>query len=369
MPTFDPACPYNGLPPLSPKADIETRAILKRCIAARSALAELKQAGALMPNQAVLVNAVPLREARDSSAIEGIVTTDDALFRHAALPDRDADADTKEILRCRAAILAGYRRLRDRPLATAAAVEICRTIRGVEEDVRRTPGAALRNAATGWIVYTPPQGEALLRDKLANWEAFLHGETGTDPLIRMAVGHYQFEAIHPFSDGNGRTGRIINILYLVSEGLLDVPVLYLSRYLIERRDDYYRLLLDVTARDRWEAWVLFMLSAVEDTAKRTTAKIRAIRDLIDHTTEYIGAARPKIHSRELVELIFTQPYCRIAHLTGAGIARRVTAAKYLRALCAIGVLEEIKVGRDKLFTHPKFLRLLTSDENEFDPYG
>ena len=366
---FDPARAFNRLPTLPPRADIETRAILRRCIEARSALAALKQAGELIPNQDVLINAIPLREAKDSSAIENIVTTDDKLFRHAAMPERDADTNTKETLRYRTALFEGYRNIQTRPLSTATAVGICRTILGVGLDIRNIPGTALRNDLSGEIVYTPPQGEALLRDKLANWESFLHGETAIDPLIRMAVGHYQFEAIHPFTDGNGRTGRIINILYLVGEGLLDVPVLYLSRYINEHRDDYYSLLLDVTVNGQWEPWLLFMLTAVEETAKWTTAKIRAIRDLMNHTSEFVAAARPKIYSRELVDLTFTQPYCRIAHLIEAGIARRVTAAKYLKEFAGIGVLQETKIGRDKLFVHPKFLRLLMNEANEFPPYG
>ena len=368
MPKFDPTRPFNKLPPLPPKADVETRPILKQCIEARSALAELKQAGELIPNQDVLVNTIPLREAKDSSAIENIVTTGDKLFLYAAMQEKDADAGTKETLRYRTALFEGYRNIQERPLATATAVRICQTIRGVNLDIRNTPGTALKNSVTGDVIYTPPEGETLLRGKLRNWETFLHGNTELDPLIRMAVGHYQFEAIHPFTDGNGRTGRVLNILFLIGEQLLDIPILYLSRYIIENNEDYYRLLLDVTRMNRWEPWVLFMLTAVEDTAKWTTAKIRAIKMLMDDTTGYVSAAKPNIYSRELVELAFVQPYCRIAHLIDAGIAQRVTASKYLKELCSIGVLEEIKFGRDKLFIHPKFLNLLMNEENEFLPY-
>lgn len=369
MPRFDPSRPYNELPPLPPKADIETHAILKQCIEARSALAELKQAGELIPNQDVLINTIPLREAKDSSAIENIVTTDDKLFRYAAMQEQDADPNTKETLRYRTALHEGYRNIRSRPLTTATAVKICQTIRGIDLDIRNMSGTALKNSATGKIIFTPPEGERLLRDQLGNWEAFLHANTEIDPLIRMAVGHYQFEAIHPFTDGNGRTGRVLNILFLISENILDIPVLYLSRYIIDNRSDYYRLLLEVTAENRWEPWILYMLTAAENTAKWTTAKIRAIKKLTEHTSDYTNAVKHNIYSRELIELIFIQPYCRIVHLTEAGIAQRATASKYLKQLCAIGVLKEIKVGREKFFIHPKFLKLLMDEENEFPPYG
>lgn len=368
VPTFDPLRPFNDLPLLPPNADIETRAVLKQCIEARSALAELKQAGALVPNQDVLIQTIPVREARDSSAIENIVTTEDELFRYAATLDKDADPNTKESARYRMALMDGCRQIRTRPLTTATAVNVCQMILGVELDIRTGAGIALRSSATGRIIHTPPEGERRLRDQLGNWERFLHERTNIDPLVRMAVGHYQLEAIHPFTDGNGRTGRVINILYLIDQSLLDIPVLYLSRYIIEHRDDYYRLLLDVTARDQWEPWILYMLNAVESTARWTTAKIRAIKELLDHTSDYAGRVRPKVYSRELIELIFVQPYCRIGHLTDAGVARRVTASRYLKELCAIGVLSEVKHGRDKLFIHPKFLDLLKDEDHRFEPY-
>ena len=369
MINFDPNCPFNQLPPLPPKADIETHAILKQCIEARCAIVELKEAGALIPNQTVLINSIPLREARDSSAIENIVTTDDKLFHHAAMQDKDADPATKETLRYRTALFEGSRKLRHRPLVTTTAVEICRTIRDTDIDIRDTLGTALKNNNTGKIIYTPPEGETLLREKLSNWEQFIHNETEIDPLIRMAISHYQFEAIHPFTDGNGRTGRILNILFLIDQGLLDIPVLYLSRYIIENKGDYYRLLQEVTTEQRWEEWILFMLRAVAETAKWTTEKIHAIRELLEDTCGYVGNMNPRIYSRELVELIFIQPYCRIPHLMEAGIAKRPTASKYLKALSAIGVLDEHKFGRDKFFIHPKFINLLMNDENEFEYYG
>ncbi len=361
---FDPAKPYDSLPPLPPRADIENRVILKTCIDARTALAELKQAGNLLPNPTILINTIPLLEARASSEIENIVTTTDRLFRYAQ-DDREglADPATKEALRYRTALWRGFQSLKKRPLTTATAVEICRTIKGVNLDIRRVPGTALANDSTGKVIYTPPQGEALLRKLLANWERFLHETDAIDPLIRMAVAHYQFEAIHPFTDGNGRTGRILNLLFLVEQGLLDSPVLYLSRAIIRHKSDYYRLLRAVTAEGRWEEWVLYMLKAVEETAGWTTAKIHAIRQLMQDTADRVRQKAPAVYSRELIELIFVQPYCRIGNLVDADIAKRQTASVYLKELCNAGVLKEVKAGREKLFINPRLMALLTSERD------
>lgn len=204
---------------------------------------------------------------------------------------------------------------------------------------------------------------------LANWEKFLHHETELDPLVRMAVGHYQFEAIHPFADGNGRTGRIINSLFLIEQELLTLPILYLSRFVIERKTEYYRLLLDVTRKNSWEPWLLFMIEGVEATARWTGAKIEAIRQLSDHTSQYVRDRLPKIYSRELVDLIFERPYCRIQNVVEAKIAERQAASRYLKQLVDLGVLEEKPAGREKLFIHPKLLRLLTKETNAFAKYS
>lgn len=365
---WHPEQPYNSLPPLPPARDLETRVVLKRCITARAALAELKQAAELIPNQDMLINTIPLLEAKDSSEIENIVTSTDKLFQFVQ-SDSQADLATKEALRYRTALYRGFQSLAQRPLCTATAVEICRTTKGVNLDIRRTPGTRLANDRSGEIIYTPPEGEATLRELLANWEGFLHNEADLDPLIRMAVGHYQFEAIHPFTDGNGRTGRVINILYLIQQGLLGLPILYLSRHIIAHKADYYRLLLDVTRHDAWEPWIMFMLQAVEETARWTTTKIAAIRALADHTSAHVRERLPKIYSRELVDVIFEQPYCRIANVVDKQIAQRQAASRYLKDLVALGVLSEIQAGKEKLFTHPKLMTLLTADSNEFAPYA
>ncbi len=361
--------PYNQLPTLPPTVELETRAVLKRCIEARTALAELKQAAELIPNQRMLINTLPLLEAKDSSEIESIVTTTDLLFQHAQDGEHQADPATKEALRYRKALHNGYQSLADRPLCTGTAVEICRTLKGMNMDIRRVPGTQLANDRTGEIIYTPPEGEDRLRDLLANWERFLHNETDLDPLVRMAIGHYQFEAIHPFTDGNGRTGRVLNTLFLIQEGLLNLPILYLSRYIIAHRANYYRLLLDVTRDNAWEPWLLYMLSAVEETARWTCVKIAAIRRLAEHTTHFVRAQLPKTYSRELVDVIFEQPYCRISNVVDKQIAQRQAASRYLKELVSIGVLQEVQVGKEKLFIHPKLMHLLTRDDNNFTPYG
>ena len=366
---FDPQQPYNNLPLLPPERQLETRELLKSCIKAHISLAELREAGKLIPDQSVLINAIPLLEAKDSSEIENIVTTNDALFREASLREGEADAATKEALRYRSALHKGFDAVRERPLTTRSAVQICREIKGAEIDIRVTPGTKLTNRLNGDIIYTPPEGQERLRELLANWERFLNEPSDIDPIIRMAVLHYQFEAIHPFSDGNGRTGRILNILFLVQERLLDLPTLYLSRYILWYRADYYRLLLDVTTKQAWEPWVAYMLAGVETTAQWTTAKIRAIHGLMGQTTEYLRRAAPKIYSHELVQVIFTQPYVRISNLVEKDIAKRQAASVYLQQLAALGVLHEEKVGREKLFLHTKYMKLLTADQNDVQPYA
>jgi len=367
--TFNPQRPYNDLPRLPPATELESRTVLKACIPARAALAELRQAAELLPNQTILINSLPLLEAKDSSEIENIVTTTDRLFQYAQT-DTLADMPTREALRYRTALYQGYLALEQRPLCTATAVTICSTIKGRGMEIRKVPGTTIANTTTGETIYTPPDGEAHLRELLGNWERFIHDDQSSlDPLVVMAVAHYQFEAIHPFLDGNGRTGRILNILYLIEKDLLTLPVLYLSRYIVQHKADYYRLLTNVTRNGDWEPWLLFMLHAIAETAQWTTSRITAIRKLITHTGDYVRTRLPKIYSHELTQLIFEQPYCRIAHLVEVGIAKRQTAATYLKQLAKIGVLQEQSVGKEKLFVHPKLIQLLTTDQLDVTPYN
>lgn len=359
--------PYNDLPTLPPPFELETKAVLKQCMEARARLAELKQAAQLIPNQAMLINTLPLLEAQASSEIENIITTTDNLFRFSDADER-ADPATREALRYRQALMEGFGALSTHPLNTRTAEQICTRIKGVEMQVRRVPGTTLTHSSNGKVIYTPPAGEDLLRTKLANWERFLHEATQYDPLVRMAAAHYQFEAIHPFTDGNGRTGRVLNSLFLIEAGLLTLPILYLSRYIIRNKTDYYRLLLNVTKNEAWEPWLLYILKGVEETAKWTTEKIAAVRSLQEHTVETVKRKAPKIYSHELVNMIFVSPYCRIRYLEEAGIAKRQTASTYLRALAEMDVLNQMPVGKETLFVHPKLMRLLSNDSNHFDPY-
>jgi Fic family protein len=359
--------PYNDIPLLPPQAELETRAVLRQCITARAALGELKQAALRIPNQGMLINTLPLLEARASSEIENIVTTTDKLFRNLA-SEANADPATKEALRYSRALIEGFASLTDHPLSTRTAERICTTIKGVDMSVRKVPGTALVNSATNETIYTPPEGETLLRDLLANWERFLHDQSELDPLIRLAVAHYQFEAIHPFTDGNGRTGRVLNSLYLIQEDLLTLPILYLSRYVIANKADYYRLLREVTSNQTWEPWLLYVIKGIEETARWTTAKIDAINALSLHTADHVRQKLPKIYSREFIDLIFRLPYCRIGDLVDAGIAKRQTASVYLKQLVEIGVLSEAETTKEKLFIHHKLLTLLRTESNELSRY-
>lgn len=364
---WDPQQPYNHLPLLPPAQEIETRPILKACIKARAALAELKQAGELLPNQTLLINMLPILEAKDSSEIENIITTRDKLFQYSDA-ESSADSATKEALRYRTALYQGFTELENRPLNTNTAIKICSQIKAVNMDIRKVPGTVIANQTTKETVYTPPAGEDVIRNLLSNWEKFIHAEDDLDPLIKMAIAHYQFEAIHPFTDGNGRTGRILNTLYLVDQQLLSLPILYLSRYVLQYRSDYYRLLTAVTREQDWHSWILYMLTAVTETAIWTTLKIVAARELIKETKQHVRKNLPKVYSHELVQLIFEQPYCRIANLVDRGLTQRQTASNYLKQLCSIGVLEEQSVGKEKLFLHPKLINLFTQESNLITPY-
>ena len=370
MTDFNPNIPFNNLPDLPPPVEqIETKEILKQCIKSRVALAELKQAAELIPNSAVLVNALPLLEARASSEIENIVTTTDKLFEFADIAEDRADAATKEALRYRSALYEGSKMVQRGMLTTDMAIQICSTVKGMELDLRHESGTKLKNRLSGEVIYTPPEGQKLLQAKLDNWADFMHRSTDIDPLVRLAVQHYQFEAIHPFADGNGRTGRILNILFLVEHGLLDSPILYLSRYIISNKAAYYRLLQNVTVAGDWGTWIHFILDGVEETCTWTTDKIKAIRELMEHTAEFVQYKLPKTYTWELVELLFKQPYCRIGNLVDAGIAKRQTASVYLKQLCEAGVLKEIKSGRENIFVHPKYIELLTGEENVWVYYA
>jgi Fic family protein len=351
--------PYNELPPLPPKTELETNRVLKRAIAARTALADLKGAGALIPNQAILIQTIGLQEARLSSEIENIVTTTDQLYRASADASGPTDANTKEVIAYGRALWKGYEAVHaGRPLSTRLFEDIVAIIKNTDAGVRRVPGTKLANLSRE-VIYTPPDGETHLRDLLANLERFLYNDDDLDPLVKLAVMHYQFEAIHPFTDGNGRTGRILNILFLVERRLIDIPVLYLSRFILERKVEYYRGLRAVTEEGKWEEWILYMLEAIEATSRDTERRVRAIRALMDQWIERIRTELPKVYSRELVELIFRHPYSRIRFVEDAGLAKRATASKYLQSLADLGLLKSVRVGREVYYLNEALISVLT----------
>ena len=358
---FNPAIPYSDLPPLPPKPEIETKAVLKKVAKAGRALAELKGLGSSIPNQSILVNSLMLREAKASSEIENIITTNDALYRAFTASSSDVDPATKEVLRYRVALWEGFTEMKKHGLLTTNLfIKLVQTIKENQAGIRAVPGTVIQSARTGAILYTPPQGESVVREKLKNLEDYIHADDETDPLIKLALIHYQFEAIHPFSDGNGRVGRIINSLFLVAQQLLDEPILYLSKYIIDTKSDYYKRLQAVTTKGDWESWVLYMLDAIQTTAGETREKVVAIRTLMDQTLEKGKANLPaKVYSKEVIEALFRQPYTKVQHLVEAGIAERKTAAVYLRELEKAGILRSHKSGREVLFLNVKLFQLLS----------
>ena len=356
---FDRNQPYNDLPPLPPGVELENKAVLKQAIAANRVLANLRGLAAQIPNQGMLISSIVLQEARLSSEIENIVTTNDELYRADADADGKTDAHTKEVLRYREALYHGFHALKNRPLTTNLFVEIVQRIKQSDMQVRAIPGTALQNKL-GEVIYTPPVGDAVIRDKLSNLEKFIHADDDLDPLVKMAVMHYQFEAIHPFPDGNGRTGRILNLLFLVEKGLLDVPVMFLSRYIIANRAAYYEGLRRVTELNDWENWLLYMLKAVESTAQQTFDQVTCIRALMEKVRDKVQREAPGVYSKDLVEAIFMHPYTKIQFLVEKGIAKRQTASGYLQTLAGLGVLRESKQGREKYYINDALLEELVA---------
>jgi Fic family protein len=330
----------------------ESPAILKRLASASRKLAELKGIAASIPNQGILINALGLQEAKDSSEIENIVTTHDELFKDDVLPEAFANPAAKEVLRYRQALSLGYRLVRDTGLITANhLIEIQAELERNNAGFRKLPGTALKSSS-GDTVYTPPQDPAEIVALMSDLERFINDADlfAVDPLIKMALIHHQFESIHPFYDGNGRTGRILNVLYLVKEDLLDVPVLYLSRHIVRTKADYYRLLQTVRDTDTWEEWVLYMLEAVEQTAGQTITTIHAIKAAL---FDYKHRIRDqfKFYSQDLINNLFMHPYTKIEFVENDLGVSRLTATKYLDALDAAGFVKKQKVGRSNYYVN------------------
>jgi len=305
---------------------------------------------------------VTLKEGKNSSEIKNIVTTQDDLYQGASSlhPDQ-ISAPAKEVLRYQEAMYLGWERLRETNLLTTnTMIQLCQRIKHTEAGIRRMPGTVIGEAGTGKVIYTPLEGAHIIRDKLGALERFMHEDKRFDPLVRMALMHYQFEAIHPFGDGNGRKGRILCVLYLVQQGLLDLPVLYLSAYILNHRSVYYAGLRGVTERDAWQAWVSYLLEAVQATAQGTLNLIRDMHALQAEITEKARTGMERGFSEALMQLIFREPYCKIPFVVDAGLAARVTASRYLSELERLGILRSVQAGKEKYFINHRLMVLLGS---------
>lgn len=354
---IDAQTPYNELPELPPIQEIESKEVLRAAISSNKALAELKGLAQTIPNQSIFINTLSIKEAQYSSEIENIITTTDELYQALSLADQNPSSSTKEVMRYRNALWQGHTLLAERGLLTTNVINAIQSqLLENNAGIRSLPGTALKNAINGEIIYTPPSGKDVIQNKLKNLEDYIHSD-GIDPLIKLAVIHYQFEAIHPYYDGNGRTGRILNVLYLVQQGLLELPILYMSHYIIKNKEDYYRLLRGVTFKQEFEPWILYILACIEESAKETISKIQGIQSLMNEMRERIRMELPKIYSKELVEILFHQPYCKVKFLEVAGIAKRQTAAEYLYQLEQIGILSSKKIGRENLFLNVRLFEL------------
>jgi Fic family protein len=357
--SFDPNQPFNELPLLPPDTvHFEKLSIYKKLASAKAALAELKGRAPVIPNQKMLINTLVLQEAKDSSSIENIFTTDDELYKAFSAPATITNPATKEVLKYREAVWSGFERLQNEKQITLDLLIMLYGIIKEAVDGIREKNVRIGNKIT--TVYTPPEYGNTLNQKINNWVYFANNDNGIDPLIKLTILHYQFESIHPFSDGNGRTGRIINALYLTKKELLDIPILYLSHYILANKPQYYSLFTEVTKNQNWEAWILFMLEAIEKTSVLTLNRVNAIFNLFNETLEKVKTEASDIYSYELVEILFHQPYCKIAFLVDSNIAARNTAGKYLSKLEELGILRMEKSGKENLYLNVKLYDLLTT---------
>jgi len=349
------------LKPLPPSQEIETKTVLRKASVANRYLGELKGISTTIPNQLILINTLPLQEAKDSSAIENIITTNDDLYREELFPDYGLNPAAKEVNNYVAALKAGFDLIKKHSLLTANhLIDIQSKLVNHKSGFRKLPGTELKNEQTGETVYVPPQNYDDIVSLMSNLEQFINDDTmfDADYLVKMAIIHYQFESIHPFADGNGRTGRIINVLYLVLKGLLDIPVLYLSRYIVRNKGSYYRLLQKVRDEQAWEEWILFMLEGIETTAKQT---ILIIEDIGKAMTDYKHRIRDKhkFYSQDLINNLFFHPYTKIEFIMRDLNVSRITATKYLDALTEDGLLRKEKISRSNYYVNIALYNILT----------
>jgi Fic family protein len=355
---FDKEKPYNDLPLLPPTGDIETTTILRKTITASRALSKLNGAITNLPNPQLFLDTIHLQEAKASSEIENIITTNDDLYQAIVADKKFDNPAAKEVISYKEALWHGLEHLEKKPfITTNLCIEIVQRIKQNTSGIRTTPGTTL-STNKGETIYTPPSGESIIRDKMSNLETFVNGPSPLDPLIKMALMHYQFEAIHPFADGNGRTGRILLLLYLKLERLLDVPAIYLSDYIIHNKAAYYAKLRLVTEREEWEGWILFMLDMIETTAIKGLLSLGNIIDLMDNMTEEVKNKLPKAYSKELIEILFRLPYIKRQHLINGNLGTPKTVGNYLRDLEREGFLKSVKVGKEKLYLNYQLMEIL-----------
>lgn len=350
------------LPMLPPNIELETKEVLKQLAKANRSLAELKGYADTIPNKNILINAVTIKEAKDSSEIENIITTHDDLHK-AISKASGAGAEAKEVVNYRSALWKGYELVKNREmLTTNMIIEIQSVIDNNNAGIRKLPGTVLRNERTGDTVYIPPAGEHEIIELLKNLEEYINYDySDLDPLIKLAVIHYQFESIHPFYDGNGRTGRIINILYLVLKKLLDSPILYLSSYIIRNKAGYYKLLQEVRTHDNWEDWIIYILKGIEETAEETLRLVKRINMEVESMSAEIKERLPKIYSKELIELLFYEFYTKIVYIENGLSVTRKTAANYLSTLEEEGFLTSEKIGKERIYQNKRLYDLVKYD--------
>ncbi|MHA8101348.1 Fic family protein [Aquirufa nivalisilvae] len=343
---------------LPPKVDIETKIILRKTISAGRALAQLNGALQNLPNPTLFLDTIYLQEAKASSEVENIITTNDELYKSLVADKKNENSATKEVLSYKEALWLGLNELETKPfITTNLCIKIVQCIKQNYASIRNTPGTNLKTP-NGEIIYTPPSGENLIREKLANLETFIHTDEKFDPLIKMALMHYQFEAIHPFSDGNGRTGRILLLLYLKLSGLLDTPAIYLSEYIIKNKTAYYACLRNVTENNDWENYILYMLDMIEFTSQEGLNRLNKITMVMEKVADEIKMKLPKVYSKELIEVLFRLPYTKRQHLIDEKLGNPKTVGNYLMALEEHGFLTSVKVGKEKLYVNPQLLAIL-----------
>lgn len=339
--------------------DLKTPRILEALNEASRSLAELKGFANSIPNQHILINAITINEAKDSSAIENIVTTYDSIYK-VLTESGFKDENAKEVVDYRSAIWRGYEIIKEKGfINTNLLVELQAMIEHNDAGIRKTPGTNLKNSKTGEIIYTPPQNEKEIRDLLRNLDDYINNKDDVDPLIKMSLIHYQFESIHPFYDGNGRTGRILNILYLVLNNLLDSPILYLSNYINNNKSEYYRLFNSFRKENNYEDWIIYILKGIEETSKNTIELIKLIQSEMNLYKEELMNKLPKIYSDELLDSLFYEVYTRINYIEEKCGVTRQTASTYLNQLVDVGLLEYEKVGRESIYKNTRLIDLLS----------